>query len=71
MIKKKKYPLLWRRMWTKIANKLLNRKCGSCRYWHDYNNFCEGSCGRWNFFKLSPDYSWQNACEYYEGRTSK
>lgn len=67
-MKTRKEPSWIRRMWIRIVNKVLRRKCGSCRHWVGHGVFCEGSCGRGPFFSLPTEYSWNDACCHYEKR---
>ena len=51
---------------TRIANKILRRKCRDCWYWFDYRRFGEGCCHREIFVSLNEQYGWFAACERFE-----
>lgn len=53
---------------TRLANKILRRKCRECRFWHDYGRFSTGRCMREVFVSLNDHFAWSDACDDFEKR---
>ena len=51
---------------TRVANKILRRKCKECRFWRDFKHFETGVCMRETFLALCDQYGWSPACEDFE-----
>ena len=61
-------PSLFRKFVTRLLNRLLRRKCRSCKYWRSFHHFETGTCCRTPFYPLCDEYSWKPACDYYDGK---
>ena len=68
MLKKPVEPSFFKKLKTRILNKILRRKCKGCKHWMDYHHFATGVCHRSVFVPLCEEYNWQDACEYYEDK---